>query len=74
MDSQQRRRFAQAVERKQAEAEERSRSGGDDVGEETRRPGGQEDEIADASRPPGTVDPRAKSSRHGQVTADKWNQ
>ena len=25
-------------------------------------------------RPQGVVDPRAKSSGHGQVTADKWNQ
>jgi hypothetical protein len=25
-------------------------------------------------RPQGVVDPRAKNSRHGQVTADKWNQ
>jgi hypothetical protein len=26
------------------------------------------------SRPPDVVDPRAKSSGHGKVTADKWNQ
>jgi hypothetical protein len=26
------------------------------------------------SRPPDVVSPRAKSSGHGKVTADKWNQ
>jgi len=25
-------------------------------------------------RPPDVVDPRRKSERHGQVTADRWNQ
>jgi len=25
-------------------------------------------------RPPEVVDPRAKSERHGKVTADRWNQ
>jgi hypothetical protein len=25
-------------------------------------------------RPPEAIDPRRKSRRHGQVTADRWNQ
>jgi len=74
MDSQQRRRFEQAVDRKRAEAQERSRATAGDANEHEGRPGGQEDEIAARERPQGTVDPRTKSSRHGKVTADKWNQ
>ncbi len=31
-------------------------------------------DIFDASRPPDVVSPLAKSSRHGKVTAEKWNQ
>jgi hypothetical protein len=27
-----------------------------------------------AVKPPPVADPRAKSSRHGKSTADKWNQ
>jgi hypothetical protein len=31
-------------------------------------------ELHDPSRPQDTRDPRAKSSGHGKMTADKWNQ
>jgi hypothetical protein len=34
----------------------------------------EEEKLADHERPQGDVDPRTKSSGHGQVTADKWNQ
>jgi hypothetical protein len=33
-----------------------------------------QEEMSDRSRPPSTLDPRAKSSGHGKKTADKWNQ
>jgi hypothetical protein len=54
-------RFKQAVEDKNEEA--RARQGHD--------PPPQDEEPA---APQDTPDERAKSSRHGQVTADKWNQ
>ena len=31
-------------------------------------------EVFDASTPADVTDTRAKSERHGKVTADKWNQ
>jgi hypothetical protein len=58
-------RFREAVERKNAEAREHA----DDA-----RARSEEEGIAAHDRQPGEVDPRTKSSRHGQVTADKWNQ
>ena len=33
-----------------------------------------EQQIIGADRAPDTRDPRAKSTGHGQKTADKWNQ
>ena len=58
-------RFRQAVDKKAAEAEEASKAqSAQDHAAQT-----------DANRnEPGDVDPRTKNSRHGQVTADKWNQ
>ena len=79
MDDQQREAFAAAVERKKAEAEERSQTGpvrGAPPGEDPASQG-----IADAAQKieadSGVQDDfstRDKSTRHGKVTADKWNQ
>lgn len=32
------------------------------------------DELAQAGTPQDVTDPRAKSEKHGKMTADKWNQ
>jgi hypothetical protein len=61
-DDKQLNRFRQAVEDKNEEARRRQ-------GEHPEPP---EDE--EPAAPADTPDERAKSSRHGQVTADKWNQ
>jgi hypothetical protein len=34
----------------------------------------EEEKLEEHERPQGDIDPRTKSSGHGQVTADKWNQ
>jgi hypothetical protein len=62
-DDKQLERFRQAVEDKNEEARKRQ-------GEPPEAP----DELEPERAPQDTPDERAKSSRHGQVTADKWNQ
>ena len=62
-DDKQLERFRQAVEDKNEEARKRQ-------GEPPETP----DELEPDGAPQDTPDERAKSSRHGQVTADKWNQ
>ncbi len=63
-DDKQMQRFRQAVEDKNEEARAR--------GEQAEpRP---EDDDAPQQEPRDEQDERAKSSRHGQVTADNWNQ
>jgi hypothetical protein len=70
MDREQQERFAEAVERKNEDAQARGEAG-------NVAPGGR-DEVAQESRTDASrgqdVDPREKSSRHGKVTADNWNQ
>lgn len=61
-DDKQLARFRQAVEDKNEEARERQ----GDPPEEPR--------DQDPPAPQDAPDERAKNSRHGQVTADKWNQ
>ena len=56
-------RFRQAVEDKNEEARQRQ----DD-------PPQQPEELEPTATADDTPDERAKSSRHGHVTADKWNQ
>jgi hypothetical protein len=56
-----RERFRRALRRKGEQAK-------------TRRDTVTEQSVTDANRPQGVVDPRTKSSGHGQKTADKWNQ
>jgi hypothetical protein len=51
-------RFEEAVKQKAEEARAKA----------------EEDKLDARERPQGDVDPREKSSGHGQVTADKWNQ
>ena len=53
------RRFRKAVDEKPGKA---------------RRIEGDQDDLYAAKRPPDELNPRAKSSRKGKVTADKWNQ
>jgi ribosomal protein L1 len=62
MDEQQQQKMREAVDRKAKEAEEASR-----VQANVRQ-------TTDPAREQGDIDPRTKNSRHGQVTADKWNQ
>jgi hypothetical protein len=78
MDEKQDRAFAEAVERKKAEAKDASehpeqnpRSGGDVTLDASGRaqPGIQTDD-----RNQDQFSPRQKNSGHGKKTADKWNQ
>jgi hypothetical protein len=72
-DDKQLERFRQAVEekneraRQKAEAAPPPREEQDVVPEE-------QPELHEPGRPQDTRDERAKSSRHGHVTADRWNQ
>ena len=59
-DEKQRERFGKALEQKQRADEASARA--------------HEEQLAEADRPQDTQSARAKSSRHGKVTADKWNQ
>jgi hypothetical protein len=63
MDRQQQERFKRAVERKERDASRQAETADGRDGKEELA-ADQHDEIG----------PRDKSSRHGQVTADKWNQ
>jgi len=63
MDPEQQERFKRAVERKEHEADQRAQAPGAQAAEDELPPK-QHEEIG----------PRDKNSRHGQVTADKWNQ
>ena len=63
-DDRQLNQFRRAVEEKNEKARERSGQPEPDVPEDAAPPAGTSDEQ----------DERARSSRHGQVTADNWNQ
>jgi hypothetical protein len=63
MEREQQERFKRAVERKEQDAKARTEAAPERGGEDERAPNQHEE-----------VGPRDKSSRHGQVTADKWNQ
>jgi hypothetical protein len=62
---QQQDRFKQAVDEKAADARERAEAASAEAHSE---------KPDKHDRPQGDIDPRTKSSGHGQVTADKWNQ
>jgi hypothetical protein len=66
MDTEQQERFREAVERKAQEAEDASRA--------KERPTGDNPGPIHGDQAPDVPSEREKSSRHGQVTADKWNQ
>jgi hypothetical protein len=51
-------RFEQAVQEKKQDAQAEAEN----------------EKLAADERPPGDIDPRKRSSGHGQKTADKWNQ
>ncbi len=76
MDPQQDARFREALRRKSEDTQGAGPARGT-----TPPPGTDHSELADHERqliaddrPQGTPDPRATNTRHGQVTADKWNQ
>jgi hypothetical protein len=54
--------------REQRRAAERGEDEADARAEQARQ------KVADARTPPDVTSARAKSSRHGKSTADKWNQ
>jgi hypothetical protein len=58
MSEDQQRQMRDEIERKKQESRARS----------------EENQLDAHERPPDEKSPRAKSSRHGKVTADKWNQ
>ncbi len=60
MDKEQQERFRRAVDEKGEQADQQAVHA--------------ERKLDAADREPGEADARTKSSRHGQVTADKWNQ
>lgn len=75
MDEQQDKAFKEAVERKKAEARAKSESTKPDrvppEGEELPE---QQPSLIDDNTPPDVQGARDHSTRHGKVTADKWNQ
>jgi hypothetical protein len=72
-DDQQKERFREAVDEKNEAAKAASEQPDQ---QPTPADGidGDRPELTDPERPQGETDQRAKNSRHGQVTADKWNQ
>ena len=75
MDEEQQDRFKEAVERKAraSEAASRKRVEGSPGDESAEIQGGQEG-LRSPAQPQDTFSVRAKNTRHGKVTADKWNQ
>ena len=65
MDKQTQKQFERALEHKQQDARERSEQHAHDAPGPGSAPGDQSVNVQD---------PRGKSSQHGKVTADKWNQ
>jgi hypothetical protein len=74
MEREQQERFADAVERKKAEADARARDPAHaGPGQPAVTEGIQASRI-DPARPQDTRSPREKNSGKGKKTADKWNQ
>ena len=72
-DDEQLERFGEAVERKKKAAKAASEEAGD--ASPTRSPvEGDQSSIDEPGRPQDARSSRAKGSRKGDVTADKWNQ
>jgi hypothetical protein len=72
-DDKQLERFRQAVEEKNEQAKQKAEAAPPPSAEQDVVPG-EQPELHEPGRPQDTRDARAKSSRHGQVTADNWNQ
>jgi hypothetical protein len=74
MDDEQQERFARAVDRKKDEARTASQAApgpGDHGGKAS---GPEQPELDEPGRPQDVRSTRDTSTRHGKVTADKWNQ
>ena len=69
----QREQFREAVERKNEDAERRSRDGAQGV-EPVGGVHGDQESLYEDGRPQDTLSPRDKNSGKGKKTADKWNQ
>ena len=78
MDREQQERFREAVDRKAEEAERKGREGTPHAGGPppgaTGSEEGQERDLIGTDRQQDDLSPRDKNTRHGKVTADKWNQ
>jgi hypothetical protein len=75
MDEEQQDRFKEAVERKARAAEAASRETGEGApGDESGGIEGDQESLRSPSQPQDTFSARGKNTRHGKVTADKWNQ
>jgi hypothetical protein len=75
MDNEQQARLKDAVERKARAAEAASKETGEGApGQESGGVRGDQDSLRSSSQPQDTLSARAKNTRHGKVTADKWNQ
>jgi hypothetical protein len=58
-------KMKKALQRKEEEAREKAEASKADA---------ENAKLISDDRPEDAIDPRAKSTRHGKVTADKWNQ
>jgi hypothetical protein len=75
MEEEQQERFKEAVERKARAAEAASRETGEGApGDESGGIEGDQEGLRSPAQPQDTFSVRDKNTRHGKVTADKWNQ
>jgi hypothetical protein len=74
MEEEQRKRFREAVDRKSAEAEAASHATPDQPPPATGGVQGDQPDLRSAAESQDSFSEREKGSRHGKVTADKWNQ
>jgi hypothetical protein len=75
MDKEQQDRMKDAVDRKARAAEAASRETGEGApGTESGGVQGDQESLRSPSQPQDTLSVRDKNTRHGKVTADKWNQ
>jgi hypothetical protein len=75
MDEEQQDRFKEAVERKARASEAASRERGEgSPGDESAEIQGDQESLRSPAQPQDTFSVRDKNTRHGKVTADKWNQ
>jgi hypothetical protein len=75
MDEEQQDRFKEAVERKAQASDAASRKRGEgSPGDESAEIQGGQESLRSPDQLQGTFSVRDKNTRHGKVTADKWNQ